>query len=264
VASILVHGGPDVLSAGASGGAMGLVGCAAAFRFGRTDDPARARQLVGLLLVVGATIFVGIVEEGIDNGAHLGGLLVGFGLGLVLARISPLPDALCRTAAAVLVLAVVASVGWMAADLPSWRTAVPFEGAGFSLPRPGRFAVEEVDGSFVFSRPPLGEFRVVPVASGVDPVEVARGRLRDAEAEARAELQNVPGAQVRSRRGDGGATHAGTVVARRPGGGNRLDLYVLRDPGTGRAALLEFTLPAGDRVAARRIREPVLTGFRFR
>jgi len=79
--------GSDVLSAGASGAIFGLIGAEAAFfvrnrplfgRFGR-DRLANLAVLIGINLVFGFTV------QGINNFAHLGGLLSGFLLGLALA-----------------------------------------------------------------------------------------------------------------------------------------------------------------------------------
>jgi rhomboid protease GluP len=79
--------GSDVLSAGASGAVFGLIGAEAAFflrnrplfgRFGR-DRLANLAAMIGINLVFGFTV------QGINNIAHLGGLLLGAVLGFMLA-----------------------------------------------------------------------------------------------------------------------------------------------------------------------------------
>jgi rhomboid protease GluP len=78
--------GPDVLSAGASGAIFGLIGAETAFfvrnrplfgKFGR-------ERLVNLAVLIGINLVFGFTAQGINNIAHLGGLLSGFVLGSVL------------------------------------------------------------------------------------------------------------------------------------------------------------------------------------
>ena len=79
--------GPNVPSLGASGAIFGLIGAEAAFflrnrpllgRFGR-------QRLGNLAIMIGINLVFGFTVPGINNIAHLGGLLVGFGLGWVMA-----------------------------------------------------------------------------------------------------------------------------------------------------------------------------------
>jgi tetratricopeptide (TPR) repeat protein len=79
--------GNDVLSIGASGAIFGLIGAEAAFflrnrplfgRFGR-------QRLGNLAVLIGINLVFGFTAQGINNLAHMGGLLMGFTLGLVLA-----------------------------------------------------------------------------------------------------------------------------------------------------------------------------------
>jgi len=79
--------GPQVLSAGASGAIFGIIGMNLAFfllhrealgRFGRA-------QLQSTLLVIGINLLFGFTVPGIDNMAHMGGLVAGFALGYGLA-----------------------------------------------------------------------------------------------------------------------------------------------------------------------------------
>jgi rhomboid protease GluP len=79
--------GPDVLSAGASGAIFGLIGAEAAFfvrnrplfgKFGR-------ERLINLLVMIGINLVFGFTVQGVNNIAHLGGLLSGFLLSLALS-----------------------------------------------------------------------------------------------------------------------------------------------------------------------------------
>lgn len=79
--------GPDILSAGASGAVFGMVGSQAAFfllnrelfgSFGR-------ERLANLAVLIGINLVFGFTVPGINNLAHLGGLISGFLLGLALS-----------------------------------------------------------------------------------------------------------------------------------------------------------------------------------
>jgi rhomboid protease GluP len=79
--------GPNVPSLGASGAIFGLIGAEAAFflrnrpllgRFGR-------QRLGNLAMMIGINLVIGFKVPGINNYAHLGGLLTGFALGWVMA-----------------------------------------------------------------------------------------------------------------------------------------------------------------------------------
>jgi len=77
------------VGAGASGAIFGLAGALiSALYFGRLPIPRRALQstLKSLISFAGYNLFFGTVIPGIDNSAHLGGLLSGLILGTVLAR----------------------------------------------------------------------------------------------------------------------------------------------------------------------------------
>ena len=79
--------GPAVLSAGASGAIFGIIGMNLAFfllhrqtfgQFGR-------QQVMNTLFIIGLNLFFGFTMPGIDNMAHIGGLIAGFVLGYGLA-----------------------------------------------------------------------------------------------------------------------------------------------------------------------------------
>ena len=78
--------GPS-LSAGASGAIFGLLGATMAFfhRHRRAFGSWGRQRLLSLLGIVGLNLFLGFTVAGIDNLAHLGGLVSGAILGWVLA-----------------------------------------------------------------------------------------------------------------------------------------------------------------------------------
>lgn len=80
---------PMVNSAGASGAIFGVYGAMFAF-FLRKDTLVPATVMLSkrysALAVIGYNLFNGLTHPGIDNAAHIGGLLGGLALGLVLAR----------------------------------------------------------------------------------------------------------------------------------------------------------------------------------
>lgn len=85
IASFLVTASPSV---GASGGIFGLIGAVGVFGFRyRASLPPLARRqfTVGIALVVAINLALGFSVSLIDNGAHVGGLLAGIAMGLVLA-----------------------------------------------------------------------------------------------------------------------------------------------------------------------------------
>ncbi len=80
---------PEVNSAGASGAIFGIFGGLLAFlvqRKNRVPVSIMVEHRNSMLLFLGYNLFFGFVHPGIDNAAHLGGLVGGFLLGLVLAR----------------------------------------------------------------------------------------------------------------------------------------------------------------------------------
>src|ERR1700719_4554675 len=80
---------PMSVGAGASGAIFGLAGALiAALYLGHLPIPRQAIQgtLKSLLSFAGYNLFFGAVARGIDNSAHIGGLLAGLALGAVLAK----------------------------------------------------------------------------------------------------------------------------------------------------------------------------------
>ncbi len=268
VVSLVFLGGPELISAGASGGAMGLAGCAAALRLPRRRDRTAARQLSALLLVIGATVFLGLVEEGIDNGAHLGGLAAGFVMGILSLRSGPRSDRAAAVSAGLLLAAAAASGALALGGLPGWRKAARVETEAFTLSVPGRFETHREAEAWVLRRPPLGEIRIEVAPGRSEAVLIALLRLEQAKAEFERERRQDPDLEVTASGPElpsgPGVHRIGTVRASARGTGRRIDLYLATAPDSARAAVLRFDLPAGDETVRRRIRAAVLSSFRLR
>ena len=77
---------------GASASLMGIVGASGAVslrRYLRTRDAAQRRFLLSLLLIISLQTAFDLSTPQVSVGAHLGGVLLGFALGLVLAPVTP-------------------------------------------------------------------------------------------------------------------------------------------------------------------------------
>jgi rhomboid protease GluP len=75
------------VGAGASGALFGLAGSYAAYLYinkGNLGNSGR-ESLIGLSWIIGINLIFGFTVSGIDNSAHLGGLLSGWVAGLILA-----------------------------------------------------------------------------------------------------------------------------------------------------------------------------------
>jgi rhomboid protease GluP len=86
---------PHVLSVGASGAIFGLAGALlAAFKLGEFSVPRAA--LSGTLRSVGAfvvyNLIFGAAISGVDNAAHIGGLITGLILGALIALVAPMQE----------------------------------------------------------------------------------------------------------------------------------------------------------------------------
>ncbi|MCB9077098.1 MAG: rhomboid family intramembrane serine protease [Anaerolineaceae bacterium] len=79
--------GPAVLSAGASGAIFGIIGMNLAFFLLHRDDLGRISQarIQGTLVIIAINLAFGFLVPGIDNMAHIGGLVAGYLLGYGLA-----------------------------------------------------------------------------------------------------------------------------------------------------------------------------------
>jgi len=79
--------GPAVLSAGASGAIFGVIGMNLAFFLLHKETFGKFGQarLSNTVVIIGINLFFGFAVPGIDNMAHMGGLISGFALGYILA-----------------------------------------------------------------------------------------------------------------------------------------------------------------------------------
>jgi rhomboid protease GluP len=87
LASLFIH--PNSVGAGASGAIFGVAGALiAAFKLGHLPIPKQAMQgtLRSLLMFAGYNLFFGAVAPGIDNSAHIGGLITGLAIGAAMAK----------------------------------------------------------------------------------------------------------------------------------------------------------------------------------
>jgi membrane associated rhomboid family serine protease/Flp pilus assembly protein TadD len=83
---------PSIVSAGASGAVFGVAGGLVSFwYFGKVALPRSVikRDFASILTFVGYNLIYGFAREGVDNAAHLGGLLTGLALGALLHRSLP-------------------------------------------------------------------------------------------------------------------------------------------------------------------------------
>jgi rhomboid protease GluP len=260
VASYLAYGGAGVISAGASGGAMGLVGAAAALALDRRRNPIWRQRLPSLLLVVGATMALGVLEAGIDNGAHGGGLLAGFLAGNALRRPGAARSVAVRIAAGLLVAATTASFVWMAIEAPGWNRLVEWKGPGFSFVGPS-FLVPDGEGEDLrFHCVPVGLIEVAVLET--DGREALENRLsetvdRSSEADVapRVTLEELAPAP----RHPGWMRAAVTLTCGHQA--ERTEVYLGRRGS--RTALVTFTLPHPDRPLRRAVVHPVLESLRL-
>ena len=74
------------IRAGASGGVFGILGAWIAYFIRLRSVPAARAQLRSLFFLVGINLFLGVSIGGIDNFAHLGGLVGGFVIGFALEQ----------------------------------------------------------------------------------------------------------------------------------------------------------------------------------
>jgi rhomboid protease GluP len=79
--------GPNVLSAGASGAIFGIIGMNLAYFYLHRENFGQfgRQRMMNTLVIIGLNLFFGFTIPGIDNMAHVGGLIVGLVLGYGLA-----------------------------------------------------------------------------------------------------------------------------------------------------------------------------------
>lgn len=137
---------PGVMSVGASGAIFGLAGAlAASYYLGEFSLPSIAIQgtlrslafFIGfnVLFGIGYNVFSGGNYGGIDNAAHIGGLVSGLILGALIAKAAPQQDAPLRRAAVVGIVALLvfaAGLGVRRWRSPQMRMAMAFQSLGGS------------------------------------------------------------------------------------------------------------------------------------
>ncbi|MFN0088380.1 MAG: rhomboid family intramembrane serine protease [Blastocatellia bacterium] len=112
---------PNVPSVGASGAIFGLFGVLAAFGYRyRHELPANFRRAfgAGVMPVIAINLFIGLTIPFIDNGAHIGGLLSGILLAMLIPYIAPGRERTSRLGGVLLGLCAVIVVASFAG---AWR-----------------------------------------------------------------------------------------------------------------------------------------------
>lgn len=152
------------LSAGASAAVLGLLSTAIIFEFFKvsgSEKLANRNNFSTLIFILVINLIIGAVEKGVDNSAHLGGLIGGALIGLLLLPVLRSP--LLKKAAGVIsvwsCILVFAAAAW---QFYHYQTG-PVYPAGFSL------MVEKNDpsGLFSLSVPEYWKDDDAPVAAGV-------------------------------------------------------------------------------------------------
>lgn len=121
---------PGVLSVGASGAIFGLAGAlAASFYLGEFSIPRMALQPVmrSLAFFIGFNVLFGFGYNlffggngGVDNAAHVGGLISGVIMGALIARVAPEHDSPVRRISVILVVALAVLAGGL--GVRHWRS----------------------------------------------------------------------------------------------------------------------------------------------
>ncbi len=259
LASALLYGDAGVISVGASGGAMGLVGAGLAIFFRWRAEPHSRQRLSGLVFVALATIGLGFVEPQIDNGAHLVGLAAGLVAGAAVTRGPRLPRSAPRLACAALVLLAAGSFVLAAVSRERRLAPEPFTTPDFEFPRPGFLAPRAVSSEWVFAGPPVGNLVVETLPDG------GAARL----AERLLDLARAAGAPAAGVAVDGPeawpgrpGVQCGAVESASPEGRRRQEVFLVPAAGGDRAALLTFEYSPPDDEFVSRVIRPVVFGFR--
>jgi rhomboid protease GluP len=80
-----ITSGPHILSGGASGAVFGLMGAVLGIYL-KTKQPVGRLAGRGLVVMVVISLYLGLTDTGIDNAAHIGGLIFGFVIALFFRR----------------------------------------------------------------------------------------------------------------------------------------------------------------------------------
>jgi rhomboid protease GluP len=116
--SLVWHASNPVPSVGASGAIFGIAGALiASFYLGEFSLPRAAvsGMLRSVVTFVGYNLVFGVIATGIDNSAHVGGLLMGLLLGALIAKVAPGQDDVPRRVGVLLfgVALVVVGAMWL-------------------------------------------------------------------------------------------------------------------------------------------------------
>jgi len=88
-----------VIAVGASGAIFGLYGILLSFIICKVFDPTMNKVLLILLAgTAGYSLIMGVLSKGIDNSAHMGGLVAGFIIGFMYVKATPTVAALAEAA----------------------------------------------------------------------------------------------------------------------------------------------------------------------
>lgn len=109
--------GDCTASLGASGAIFGVVGALVVFLYRRRSSQIASQFLSGMMLFIGINLLFGFTVAGIDNLAHLGGLVGGAALG------AGLDNGTSRAPSLAAQLLTFALVGGAALALIAWKTA---------------------------------------------------------------------------------------------------------------------------------------------
>lgn len=149
---------PGVNSAGASGAIFGVYGALLAYVLDRRNGVPRsviAMHRQGTLAFVGYNLVYGAIHPGIDNAAHIGGLLGGVIAGFALAR--PVDRTRESRGGTVRMLAAAVLLGLAAVPLlrpsPATQARQQFTRAMLDFPEREHAAVEAMNRAFALGRP---------------------------------------------------------------------------------------------------------------
>jgi rhomboid protease GluP len=120
-AASFAFGGPDRIAAGASGAIFGLLGAWLAYNWRRRELFLAQANLRGVLILIAINLVLGFSVPGIDNTAHIGGLVAGVFAGLAAEGLGArgVRSATRLAGLTLLLLAGVALTGWRVAALTS-------------------------------------------------------------------------------------------------------------------------------------------------
>lgn len=200
---------PNIPGVGASGAIFGLFGVLLVFGYRYRDElPPGFRQSIrsGILPVILINLFIGFSIPSIDNAAHIGGLLTGAGLVLVVPYLAPGRDRDSARGLLLLVLCVALTLG---AFLRAWQTRAPHLRQRVTAVAAFLESLERADDSVtaVFRRQTGGAGRQSTGEGGEAPERLAAGEGSEGAREeigrlrlAAADLERHPGPDAAAER----------------------------------------------------------------